>query len=131
MVSGFPQNDNELSNWEEIAPGTYSFPFALKVPNVNFPPCIPVSVPVFFFFAFQSVLCVPNAIFFPTIFSDIRPALPIFPCLHFAEPRWILNSICVDGASGRSFRSRFDLGGSALPVHAVRPRPKANGVDLP
>ncbi|KAG0341276.1 hypothetical protein BG000_009624 [Podila horticola] len=41
MVSGFPQNDNELSNWEEIAPGTYSFPFALKVPNVNFPPCIP------------------------------------------------------------------------------------------
>ncbi|KAF9331022.1 hypothetical protein BG006_006089 [Podila minutissima] len=41
MVSGFPQNDNELSNWEEIAPGTYSFPFALKIPNVNFPPCIP------------------------------------------------------------------------------------------
>ncbi|KAF9213779.1 hypothetical protein BGZ59_004844 [Podila verticillata] len=41
MVSGFPQHDNELSNWEEIAPGTYSFPFALKVPNVNFPPCIP------------------------------------------------------------------------------------------
>lgn len=56
MVSGFPQNDNELSNWEEIAPGTYSFPFALKVPNVNFPPCIPVSVSLFFFFTFQSVL---------------------------------------------------------------------------
>ncbi|KAF9432589.1 hypothetical protein BGZ76_010583 [Entomortierella beljakovae] len=41
MVSGLGQNDNELSNWKEITPGTYSYPFALKVPNVNFPPCIP------------------------------------------------------------------------------------------
>ncbi|KAF9358156.1 hypothetical protein BGX26_002373 [Mortierella sp. AD094] len=41
MVSGSNQNDNELSNWEEIAPGSYTYPFALKVPNVNFPPCIP------------------------------------------------------------------------------------------
>ncbi|KAF9173869.1 hypothetical protein BGX20_001790 [Mortierella sp. AD010] len=41
MVSGSNQNDNELSNWKEIAPGSYTYPFALKVPNVNFPPCIP------------------------------------------------------------------------------------------
>lgn len=43
MVSGSNQGDNELANWQEIAPGSYTFPFALKVPNVNFPPCIPVS----------------------------------------------------------------------------------------
>ncbi|KAI1319548.1 hypothetical protein EDD11_003818 [Mortierella claussenii] len=41
MVSGVDQNDNELANWQEIAPGSHAFPFALKVPNVNFPPCIP------------------------------------------------------------------------------------------
>ncbi|KAF9144456.1 hypothetical protein BG015_000092, partial [Linnemannia schmuckeri] len=41
MVSGSNQGDNELANWQEIAPGSYTFPFALKVPNVNFPPCIP------------------------------------------------------------------------------------------
>ncbi|KAG0280291.1 hypothetical protein BGZ95_010651 [Linnemannia exigua] len=41
MVSGLNQGDNELANWQEIAPGSYTFPFALKVPNVNFPPCIP------------------------------------------------------------------------------------------
>ncbi|KAF9113832.1 hypothetical protein BGX27_000736 [Mortierella sp. AM989] len=41
MVSGSNQNDNELANWQEIVPGTYTYPFALKVPNVNFPPCIP------------------------------------------------------------------------------------------
>ncbi|KAG0201060.1 hypothetical protein BGX28_006056 [Mortierella sp. GBA30] len=33
MVSGSNQNDNELSNWEEILPGSYTYPFALKVPN--------------------------------------------------------------------------------------------------
>lgn len=43
MVSGSNQGDNELANWQEIAPGSHTFPFALKVPNVNFPPCIPVS----------------------------------------------------------------------------------------
>ncbi|KAF9919681.1 hypothetical protein FBU30_010669 [Linnemannia zychae] len=41
MVSGSNQGDNELANWQEIAPGSYTFPFALKVPNINFPPCIP------------------------------------------------------------------------------------------
>ncbi|KAF9936183.1 hypothetical protein BGZ67_002620 [Mortierella alpina] len=41
VVSGLNQRDNELANWQEIAPGSYTFPFALKVPNVNFPPCIP------------------------------------------------------------------------------------------
>ncbi|KAF9574417.1 hypothetical protein EC968_006577 [Mortierella alpina] len=41
VVSGLNQRDNELANWEEIAPGSYTYPFALKVPNVNFPPCIP------------------------------------------------------------------------------------------
>ncbi|KAG0312731.1 hypothetical protein BGZ97_010910 [Linnemannia gamsii] len=41
MVSGSNQGDNELANWQEIAPGSHTFPFALKVPNVNFPPCIP------------------------------------------------------------------------------------------
>ncbi|KAF9086185.1 hypothetical protein BGX23_009093, partial [Mortierella sp. AD031] len=41
MVSGSNQGDNELANWQEIAPGSYTFSFALKVPNVNFPPCIP------------------------------------------------------------------------------------------
>ncbi|KAF9580980.1 hypothetical protein BGW38_002164 [Lunasporangiospora selenospora] len=41
MVFGTNLTDNELSNWREIAAGQYSFPFALKVPNVNFPPCIP------------------------------------------------------------------------------------------
>ncbi|KAF9288423.1 hypothetical protein BGZ68_000299 [Mortierella alpina] len=41
VVSGLNQKDNELANWQEIAPGSYTFPFALKVPNVNFPPCIP------------------------------------------------------------------------------------------
>ncbi|KAF9913173.1 hypothetical protein EC991_003633 [Linnemannia zychae] len=42
MVSGANQGvDNELANWQEIAPGSHIFPFALKVPNVNFPPCIP------------------------------------------------------------------------------------------
>ncbi|KAG0308621.1 hypothetical protein BGZ98_007374 [Dissophora globulifera] len=46
MVLGSNQDDNELSNWEEISPGNHSYPFALKVPNVNFPPCIP-SLPGF------------------------------------------------------------------------------------
>ncbi|KAG0249692.1 hypothetical protein BG011_009029 [Mortierella polycephala] len=41
MVSGSSQDDNELANWQEIAPGPYTFPFALKVPNINLPPCIP------------------------------------------------------------------------------------------
>ncbi|KAF9201203.1 hypothetical protein BGZ49_008564 [Haplosporangium sp. Z 27] len=41
LVLGSNQNDNELSNWQEITPGSYTYPFALKVPNVNFPPCIP------------------------------------------------------------------------------------------
>jgi hypothetical protein len=36
--------DNELANWQEFVPGSYTFPFALKVPNINFPPCIPVSL---------------------------------------------------------------------------------------
>ncbi|KAF9362883.1 hypothetical protein BGX34_005320 [Mortierella sp. NVP85] len=41
VVSGSDQNDNELSNWHEVPSGTHTYPFALKVPNVNFPPCIP------------------------------------------------------------------------------------------
>ncbi|KAG0237936.1 hypothetical protein BGW42_008036 [Actinomortierella wolfii] len=41
IVSGVGQHENELANWREIAPGNYTFPFALKVPNVNFPPVIP------------------------------------------------------------------------------------------
>ncbi|KAF9126104.1 hypothetical protein BGW39_006862 [Mortierella sp. 14UC] len=41
MVSGTNHGDNELANWQEVAPGSHTFPFALKVPNVNFPPCIP------------------------------------------------------------------------------------------
>ncbi|KAF9978115.1 hypothetical protein BGZ73_003687 [Actinomortierella ambigua] len=41
VVSGIGQQENELANWREIAPGSYTFPFALKVPNVNFPPVIP------------------------------------------------------------------------------------------
>ncbi|KAG0256875.1 hypothetical protein DFQ27_005440 [Actinomortierella ambigua] len=41
VVSGIGQHENELANWQEIAPGSYTFPFALKVPNVNFPPVIP------------------------------------------------------------------------------------------
>lgn len=43
MAWGSNQTENELSNWQEIGPGSYAYPFALKVPNVNFPPCIPVS----------------------------------------------------------------------------------------
>jgi hypothetical protein len=45
VVSGSDQNDNELSNWHEVPSGTHTYPFALKVPNVNFPPCIPVRCP--------------------------------------------------------------------------------------
>ena len=60
MVSGSDQSDNELANWQEIAPGSYTFPFALKVPNVNFPPCIPVSSGPGALVFFRSLVFIPS-----------------------------------------------------------------------